>query len=176
MINNYRQLVVFLFVVFCFAACTQERLPCPQPTIMSVIIGCHQVIALDTLGNPIIGDTTFSNPEIVGQDSAGFWVTGTKYPLGSKQLLAHLSPIVDSCKWVVSPDTVSYVAGITDTITFHYQHQLNFLSNACGYAYFYNLQSVSATHTFIDSATIINASVNTNINTEHVKIYIHKHP
>lgn len=174
MINYYHRLILIFIAVFGFAACKQDRLPCGQPTTMSVILGCHQVIGVDTLNHPVITDTVLSSPVVKTFDSIGTPLT-LFYPSATSKLTIHMSPVSDSCIWLVSPDTTSASTGGYDSLSFHYQRQLTFLSNACGYVYFYNLTSVQAlSHHFIDSVQVINSTVNTNVNTEHVKIYFHK--
>ncbi len=172
MIKNSCKFILLIVATVFFYACTQERLPCAQPTIMSVVMGCHKWIGVDTLGNPIFKDTILNHPTVTARDSAGQLRTSI-YPQGSNSLIVHMSPISDSCQWIISADTTQVSLDSADVITFYYQSQLNFLSNACGYAYFYTLQKVVTTHHTFDSVQIANTTVNTNVNTEHVKIFMH---
>ena len=82
-----------------------------------------------------------------------------------------LSPVTNGCKWIFTPDSAG--SPLFDTLTFYYQRELQFLSNACGYTYFYNIDSVKTTHFNIDSVHITNTSVTNNVNTKHLQIYIH---
>lgn len=171
MINNYPKFIALLIVVCCFIACKQERLPCGQPTTMSVVLRCKQVIGVDTLNNPVLTDTILSSPVLRTFDTAGDTLVLRSLQSASK-LIVHMSPVSDSCIWLVKTDSTG---AISDSISFHYQRELTFLSNACGYAYFYNLTTVSAlSHHFIDSVKIVDPNVTTNVNTEHVKIFIHR--
>jgi hypothetical protein len=82
-----------------------------------------------------------------------------------------LSPVVDTAQWLFKTDTASSI--IFDTMTFHYARTLQFLSNACGYTYFYHLNYVTTTHHIIDSTHITNSSVTNNVNTKHLQVYLH---
>jgi hypothetical protein len=67
-----------------------------------------------------------------------------------------------------------------DTLTFYYSRKLQFLSNACGYTDFYNIDSLHYTNLAKDSLSNIDSIQNTNrrvtnnVNTKHLKIYIHR--
>jgi hypothetical protein len=83
-----------------------------------------------------------------------------------------LSPVIDSSTWVIKTDSAS-TNTVYDTLVLYYKRQQQFISNACGYAYFFNLDSISTTHNFIDSILIINASVTNNVNANNLQVYIH---
>jgi hypothetical protein len=95
-------------------------------------------------------------------------------------LTISLSSDTTFCQWLFKPDTTTKTF---DTISFYYQRNLQFLSNACGFAYFYTLDSVHTTHFSyqnynvvysIDSAHITNASVTNDVNTTYqLQVYIH---
>jgi len=57
---------------------------------------------------------------------------------------------------------------------FRYARNLQFVSNACGYAYNYVLSSVGTTTHNVDSVRITNANVTNNANTEkNLRVYFH---
>jgi len=146
------------------AACTQDRDPCLTPKIASLNVECvhfptdTSLATLDTaLPLPYFGALTNSGIQLV------------KYPTSALFTLS-LSSNANSCQWLMATDSTNF-----DTLTFYYQRQLKFLSNACGFTYFYNLDSVRYSNNYhnIDSILITNTSVTTNVNTEHLKIFIH---
>jgi hypothetical protein len=149
----------FLF----FTACDQERDPCLQPTSFSVRIGCYTppdtgTIPVDTaLPNIIVG--------ALDNDSAIYWIVGADN-ISKFELI--LNPQADSCRWFIRPDSA---VNVVDTLSFYYDRRLQFISNACGYSYYYSLQRVNSTRHSIDSVKIKDADVNNNANTEHVQIY-----
>jgi hypothetical protein len=158
---------LFLFVFLCvvsMSACTQERQPCLTPTQSTLIA---KAIHFKTPAATTTTDTLLPNPVL-----GAITDSGNKYYLysGTGTLKMWLSPLADSTRWLIEPDSMK---AAPDTITFYYKRNLDFVSNACGYSYTYELKSATSTHKFIDSLRIINPNVTTNVNTYHVEIYIH---
>ena len=58
-----------------------------------------------------------------------------------------------------------------DTLVFYYTRSLHFVSVACGYTYYYNLNKITATYHDLDSVAIKDPSINDNATIEHVKLY-----
>jgi hypothetical protein len=119
----------------------------------------------DTSTVPV--DTT-----LVGAYFCPVTLTGTdtvKFPQ-SATFTISLASNANSCIWLFTTDSLH---SRFDTLEFFYQRQLQFLSNACGFAYFYNLDSFHTSHYNIDSAHILANSVTNNVNTTQFKIYIH---
>ena len=155
-----------------WAACTQQRQPCLTPKIATLII---ESIHLKTDTSTIPVDTLIPAavfiPIVPGRDTEQV----TTYPAQALFSIS-LSPDSTVCRWAFSTDSLKNVGlYIPDTLTFFYKRKLQFLSNACGYTYFYSLDSVhtNASHTIIDSLHILNSSVTNNVNTKHVQIFIH---
>ena len=166
---KYACCTALLLCALGWAACTQQRQPCLTPRIASLIL---QTVHYTTDTATTTNDTAIP--------AAGFTalppsdtLRGFIYPTQS-QFTLSLSPDTSSCRWTFTTDSTKY-AGIygTDTLTFFYRRNLQFLSNACGYTYFYTLDSVHTTHTIIDSLHILNTGVTNNVNTKHIQIYIH---
>ena len=164
--NKYRAIVLMAFFVIVTLSCTQERSPCLTPKIASLI--------METIHFPKDTSTVFVDTAIPAavlaalpprKDSLGLVV----YPQQSTFTIS-LSPDSTVCKWIFSTDSLY---NPFDTLTFYYERHLQFLSNACGYTYFYGLDSVHTTHQIIDSVHILNTSVTNNVNTKHLQIYIH---
>jgi len=152
------------FLCFCafvfLYSCETERDPCLQPT--SVPLRIH---ALRPSNDTSSIDTLLPDPWWKPLDSPVALTFGSN--VSNFNLL--LSPISDSCKYTLQPDTA--VAAF-DTLTFYYNRRLQFISNACGYTYFFTLLQVRSTTHNIDSVKLNNGDVNSNVNTpEHVKIY-----
>jgi hypothetical protein len=169
--NRFLKIVFALLlpVIAVLAGCTQDRLPCLQPTIQHVLAGMYH--ASDSAGIITISSINLPSPEIgtIGAKNNqmlyyGLNSAGHTYALG-------LSANADSCTYFIKPDTGS--VSVFDTLSFYYQPQLYFLSNACGYTYFYNLNHVTTTNHNIDSVILETNLVSTNVNVEHLKIYFH---
>jgi len=168
MINRKIYTTIALFSVCCllWAACSQQRQPCLTPTTAGLNIECVHLLT-DTNTVPV--DTVLNAAVFFAVTSSGKKeIIDSLY---NSLFTISLSPIADSCRWMMTTDTLS--SNLYDTLTFFYQRNLQFLSNACGYTYFYNLDSVHTSHFNIDSVVILNASVTNNVNTEQLEIYIH---
>jgi hypothetical protein len=155
------------FIVGCcilFAACTQQRQPCLSPKTAGMIVRTMHK-AKDT--SRVFTDSTLTTATFIPQTDPA--VTRFVYTKGSLFSLS-LSPDSDMCRWAFTTDTAN---SVFVTFSFYYRRRLEFLSNACGYIYFYDLDSVRTTHAMVDSVHIINASVTNDVNTKHVEIYLH---
>jgi len=145
-------------------ACTQERGPCLTPKTASFNIVCVH-LTTDTGTIPV--DTTLP-AAVFGAVTQG----GNKLLVyaQSAKFTISLASNADSCTWLFTTDSLYHPF---DTINFYYKRELQFLSNACGYAYFYNLDTFHITHHNIDSAHLLARSITNDINTTQFQIYIH---
>ncbi len=149
-------LVLFLFAL---ASCTQQRSPCYEPKIVSVFLKTYRLVDTSSV------DTSLPYPAFGCVDTP---LMQERKPTNSFSAL--LSPFKDSTRWYLLPDSLTTIDQV-DTITFYHSKTLNFISNACGYVYYYNISSVKTTYNSIDSISLINNSVDNNVNTQHIKIY-----
>jgi len=163
--NKYLFLFVSALCILGWEACTQDRQPCLTPKIASLNIKSVRITSrIDT--TPI--DTALPAAFFVAMTAKGD--KGVIYPPQSAFTIS-LSSVTDSCQWAVTADTAA--GNKYDTLTFYYKRQLQFISNACGFAYFYDLSKVNTTHNFIDSLRVTNTSVTNNVNTNHLQVFIH---
>jgi len=146
-------------------ACTQARQPCLTPRIASLIVETMH-FPTDTATTTI--DTSLPHAVFVAMPTNDS-LRGTIYPQQAVFTLS-LSPDSTICRWEFTTDSFKHNF---DTLTFFYRRNLQFISNACGYTYFYSLDSVHTTHDFVDSVLVLNTSVTNNVNTKHLKIFIH---
>lgn len=157
-------IIIALAAAACLCSCTQDRDPCLEPTTALMHIGCYRIADTGTAAL----DTLLPNVNLYA-DSNGYhkyWYYGLK---SVSKLSLLLSSTTDSNTWFLQPDSAT---NILDTLQFRYTRSLQFLSNGCGYTYFFNLTDVTSTHHLIDSIQITNREVNLNANaTEHLKIY-----
>lgn len=165
--KDIRFFIVFISVCgILAAACKQERPPCLIPTNVYMTVETMH-LASDTA--TIFTDTSLTHAHF----SPFSTVRNVVYLYNTSPLFnLTLSPNADSCQWLFSNDSLM---AVTDTISFHYTHSVQFLSNACGFTYFYTLTSVSTTHNLIDSARININSVTNDVreSPKQVQLYIH---
>lgn len=164
--HQYLPVILLALCSLNWVACTQQRQPCLTPKIASLIL---ETIHFPTDTSTVFIDTALPSGIFIPLTKVG--IDSIKYPLGSTFTLS-LSPDSSICQWRFSTDTLNTAANY-DTFTFYYQRNLQFLSNACGYADFYTIDSVHTTHHFVDSLHILNTSVTNNVNTKHLQVYIH---
>jgi predicted nucleic-acid-binding Zn-ribbon protein len=86
----------------------------------------------------------------------------------SSVLGVPLNPATDSMRYIIKTDTA---AAVSDTISFYYRPVLHFISNNCGYTYYYTLDSVHLTKNALDSFSMTSTNVNNEGKTEHVMLY-----
>jgi hypothetical protein len=167
--TKYRLYLLTAVCCILWGACTQQRQPCLTPKIASLNVECmHRTTDTST----VYIDTALPRTVV-----AAFTDSGAQYIIYRNQtafFTLSLSSTSDSCKWGFTTDTT--LSSGFDTLTFYYQRHLQFISNACGYAYFYSLSSVRVSPgstPIIDGVLITNNDVTNNVNTRHVQIYIH---
>ena len=153
-------ITLLLCACCCLLACERERDPCLQPVIMNVRVGAYQ--HPDSLA---VRDTLLPKALLNPIDAQPLYNRGLK---GTSKLLLTLAPQADSCRWYIQADSGK---SALDTLSFYYRRRLQFLSNACGYAYFYEISRVEATRHALDSVVLTNGNITNNANVEHLKIY-----
>lgn len=162
---RYFIVIFFVLVSLGWAACTEDRQTCFTPKIASLNI--HTIhFTSDTA--TVTADSSLPNAVFLALTADG--PKGGYYPQQSSFTIS-LSSVADSCAWYIAPDTAATAQH--DTVTFYYKRRLQFLSNACGYAYFYDIDSAHTTHNYIDSLQLLNRSVTNNVKTQHLQLYIH---
>lgn len=167
MIRNKKYFLFILLISgFGWMACTQVRDPCLTPKIASLILDT-QHLRLPT--DSAFVDTALPAAVFIALSTARY--DTVRFPQQSNFSIS-LSPDSNICQWSFTTDTFLTTP---DTLTFYYERKLQFLSNACGYTYFYSIDSVHTTKNNIDSVRILNSSVTNNVNTKQLQICIHTH-
>lgn len=154
----------FAFCSIAWMACTQQRQVCLTPK--SAFLNVKSVhFASDTATVPV--DSSLPSAIFLA-----LTFNGAKGYIATRQTTFTLSLSPDStlAQWVYTPDSSVHHF---DTLTFFYQRHLQFLSNACGYTYFYTIDSMHTTHFMTDSAHILNPGVTNDIKPIHVQIFVH---
>jgi len=79
-----------------------------------------------------------------------------------------LSPVADSSRFYLKVDSISE----PDTITFRYKRAPHFVSPGCGFATFFNLDTVISTNNTIQSLLINQRAITSTTNdTAHITLY-----
>jgi hypothetical protein len=163
--NSLLALLVTLVTAGALAGCekVEERDPCLQPRTVRLKAGAYRRAA-DT-GTAVV-DTAL--PFVI---FAPIWGATALGFVGSAKWAVPLSPQADSCRYVLEADTAGAVPAL-DTLTFRYSRRTQFLSNACGYTYFFTLDTVTSTTNVLDSVRLTGTRDVTNeADAEHIRIY-----
>jgi predicted nucleic-acid-binding Zn-ribbon protein len=114
----------------------------------------------------IFPDSAMNSPQmrIIGEDK-DILIQGAR---GDRSLRILFNYSKDSIRYTFRTDSIS---NVFDTITFYYEPSVHFISNNCGYNYFYNIKKVAHTTHMIDSFAIPNSNVSDDAKTENVQLY-----
>ncbi len=166
-IEKYLAPVLMALCGIVWAACKQERQPCLTPKTANLRAEfMHKTSDTAT----VFSDTALPSAIFIALTRSRD--TGFVYPLQKSSFSLSLSSDTVFCQWAFRTDTFSYT--VFDTLSFYYQKHRQFLSNACGFTYFYTLDSIHTSHKMIDSVHIINSSVTNDVITpNHLQVYIH---
>src|SRR6185312_482741 len=136
---NRTKYSLFIFIALCgilWAACKQQRQPCLTPKTVNLSV---ETMHLPTDTSTVFFDTILPTALFTAFTKNGF------QPFISRQqqfqFSLTLSPDTEFCQWAFTIDTLGT---IVDTLSFYYQRDRQFLSNACGYTYFYTLDSITS--------------------------------
>lgn len=161
-------------------SCETKDQDCYQPINIKVRTAFVFQSRIDTSFVVILPDTTYT------VDSS-FTRNGDLYPFTSSfealdvdttfdlvgiktsSFALPLNPSRDSMRYRYSVDTSS---AIYDTLTLRYVPSLRFISNSCGYTYYYEIASISGTRNVTDSVVLNNKNVNNEGSVRHVLIYL----
>ncbi|RQO31305.1 hypothetical protein DBR32_04905 [Taibaiella sp. KBW10] len=112
------------------------------------------------------GDTTLNYPSMlsVNEDSVIKFLGGFK----ATQMAVMFNPEKPVITYRFQPDST---VNQYDTIRLYYKPSYHFISNACGYTYYYKLDSVRTTKHLLDSAFVNVADVTQSAQDKHVKLY-----
>jgi hypothetical protein len=179
-LNKDFKLLLILFAGLTFIASCESKDPeCYQPTVVQALCKFKfrdtQIVQVqvgnDT--NNLIADTIDIFPDsamnapqmrIIGE-SKDILVQGAR---GDKTLRVLFNYSKDSIRYSFRTDTTS---NVFDTITFYYEPTVHFISNNCGYNYFYNIQNVKHTTHMLDSFAIPNGNVTDDAQIENVQLF-----
>ena len=162
-----------LLCLMALASCNPDSQECYVPKPVTAQIGftiIDTIFAKDQLGRDSIyvsvRDTPLNYPSMLslGNDTVIRFMGVYK----GTQLPVMFNPETDSIRYRFQPDSTQQ---IFDTVTLHYDHNYHFISNACGYTYYYNINRVKITHHLLDSARIATPSVTQSAQDKHVILY-----
>lgn len=170
-------LILFAGLIF-IASCESKDPECYQPTVVQALCKFKfrdtQIVQIpvgvdsnfftrDTID--IFPDSVMNSPQmrIIGE-SKDILIQNTR--AAALRILFNSSK--DSIRYSFRTDTTS---NVFDTITFYYEPTVHFISNNCGYNYFYSIQKVKHTTHMLDSFAIPNGNVTDDAQIENVQLF-----
>lgn len=178
--KDFKLLLILFAGLMLIASCESKDPECYQPTVVRALckfkIRDTQIVEIgNDPDNPIYDtidrfrDSAMNSPQmkIIGEDN-NILIQGAHKDAGLRLPFNYSK---DSIRYTFRTDSTSTVY---DTITFYYEPSVHFISNNCGYNYFFNIQKVAHTTHMIDSFAISNSSVSDDAKTENVQLYFKK--
>jgi hypothetical protein len=176
--KDFKLLLVLVAGMIIIASCESKEPGCYQPTTVGMVCGFQKrdtQIVKDTVSlNPLsvidrityrFSDSFLPSPQmVVLHEKIALRVTGDK---GSSQLGIAFNQDNDSITYTFRPDTT---IAVFDTITFFYTSTLHFISNNCGYNYYFNITDIKHTSNMLDSIGYIDRNVS-DANKRNVQFY-----
>lgn len=168
-----RTILSALLCIILMASCNPDTQECYVPKTVTAQIGftiIDTVFAKDQLGRDSIYvrviDTPLNYPSLRSLDNDT--VIRFMGVFKGTQLPIMFNPETDQIRYQFQPDSTKPVY---DTVTLHYDHNYHFISNACGYTYYYNIKNVEITHNLLDSVRINAPEVTQSAQNKHVILY-----
>ncbi len=147
--------IIFLFLFFIpfFYSCEENT--CDEKTKALLQIGFYKN------SNKKVVLTSIDSLTVYGMNAMDSTLYDNK---NLATLFLPLNQNNDKCSFVFnSNDTL-------DTLTFHYSHNIRFISKECGFASIFNITNIDFTKNKFDSISIINRNIDTE-NEEDLRIY-----
>lgn len=158
-----------------FLACKKDN-TCYQPRDVRAQVGMvvKEVLKIDSLRDTVVVDTsitTYRDTSILQLHALSLDVDSPIHIYAaprSAQIGLLLNPNADSIRYRLAYDTSSTDY---DTVVLYYTHSLQFISNSCGYTYYYTLGSAGLQGAQLDSFAIPNPSVTKDVNKRNLNLY-----
>lgn len=168
-----------------WTSCETKDQECYEPSLVRTT---NRFYYFDTMTEQVVIDTV--NGTTITKDSLMIKVYDSLMPAAEMQILDEdslytlygteagsnimriaLNPGKDSTRYTFRVDTLSTTY---DTITYYYTPLLHFISNSCGYNYYYTVNDVKFTRNLLDSMRLNDNNVTNDINITNVQLYFKK--
>ncbi len=149
-------LLVSAFLILGIHACNLNK-SCDKHTKFPVETGFYNSLSL-SLRDTILQDITLYG---IGREDSLLY-----NDIDTNRLNYRLSPFSDTTKIVL------HAFSKVDTLTFYYNRHLELVSQACGFAMFFDIKEINFTKNFIDSLFLIDHLLDAN-KTEHLQVFVH---
>lgn len=171
----YKYLLAAIAIAGIFISCEPDEPDCYEPNnVRCNLAFVRKQLDADTdtvQGRVIINytesffDTFMISPRatLLQDSGAGLVITG----INTNVLPVVLNPDKNHIAYKIQLDTT---VPEFDTVDIFYHSTLHFISNSCGYTYYFGLDSMRSTYNYLDSSYIFNPSVTNTASDLHVKL------
>ena len=159
-------------------SCESEQPECYQPTVVTSNISFVRK-RVDTF--PIVDSSTGIPRDSLAISYPDSFMIAPRAALlnDSLNLTINTSGRTSVIATILNPDVnqVSYSlqydtnVALLDTVQIFYRSSLKFISNSCGYTYFFNIDSVKSTKHVADSIFIFKPAVTNDASVRHIGLY-----
>ena len=157
----------FLLTFLIFGAACTNKSVCLEPQTVALRGGFYYANSDTSIS---LKDSFLTNANIYfGQENLYF--NNLK---NASKFSAILSTIKDSSLFFFQTDSSDFSAEQIDTIQVYHVNELHFISVACGYQFYHQINKISYTKHVIDTIYLNNSNVNNDVNKEHLKIVLRK--
>lgn len=178
--KDFKLLLILLTGFMLLASCESKEPECYEPVNVNAYIAFKwkkydsveqvvSVIGKDTIWQTVL-DSTFRDTilraaeiQVIGEDSTLRIVSNGNYTG------VPFNPAKDTIRYRFRVDTA---ATLFDTLVFYYDPVVHFVSNNCGYTYYFNLRNVKVTGHAIDSSSLVDINVTNDVQKRNVQLYL----
>lgn len=155
-------IVLAVLALMLAMACSDETSVCDQALSTDMRVRFKR----DSVGK--IRDTTMPKVTLYAINADGSKLDSIYRRQAVSTIFMTLSPVADSCRYYLKVDS----SLIADTLTFRYTRAPHFVSPGCGFATFFDLDTVISTKNTIQSLIVNQKEITSVLNdTAHITIY-----
>ena len=112
----------------------------------------------------VLQDTSLNNGILMRLDKpSSFWSLRN-----STSFSIPLQTLADSSGFILQPDSSNQTQ--RDTLVIRYERKLHYISRACGYQYYFDIQSLNYTKHLLDSIVLKKPAVTNEAGNEHLQL------
>lgn len=149
--------LLFLFILL-LGACVKNDF-CIQPSAVKTVVRFKH---MDSANKKV--DLSINNITIFLTDSSYLYYDDIS---GVNQVQLYLRPNSNRQEMVFKQEEAPF---LSDTVAIKFESTLHFISNGCGYQYYFKLTELSSSHHLIQEVAITSASVTESIASENIEI------
>lgn len=175
MLTPLKYILAVALVALVFIACEPGEPQCYEPNNVSCnlnILRKHIDSDTDTVQGRIVITNKASYLDSFVITARAFLLNDTTNPIvisieNYNTFSVLLNPDTNHIRYKLQFDTTK---DNFDTLNIFYHSNLHFISNSCGYTYYFGIDSVQSTYNFLDSIYISNNAVTNSASDRHISL------